>query len=159
LPYRNQSASLCIREKAMTEEKKTLFQRIPLIMPYFVLIAALYAGWTFYSRWSAADEARKAAQAQQVERARKEVELNGGSRLKITMLYAAPGVLRRGQSAQLCYGVVNAKNVSFDPPIPNVWPSLNRCVDVSPRKTSTYTLHADDGAGHSDVAHISVEVK
>lgn len=143
----------------MTEEKETLLQRIPLIMPIFVLIAALYAGWIFYSRWSSAEEARKAAQAQQVERARREVELNGGSRLKITMLYAAPGVLHRGQSAQLCYGVVNAKNVSFDPPIPNVWPSLNRCVDVSPRKTSTYTLHADDGAGHSELAQISVQVK
>ena len=143
----------------MTEEKKTLFQRIPLIMPAFILIVALYTGWIFYSRWSTAEEARKAAQAQEIERARKDVELNGGSRLKITMLYASVGALRRGQSSQLCYGVVNAKNVSFDPPIANVWPSLNRCVDVSPLKSTTYTLNADDGAGHSDKAQITIQVK
>ena len=83
----------------------------------------------------------------------------GGSRLKITMLYASVGALRRGQSSQLCYGVVNAKNVSFDPPILNVWPSLNRCVDVSPLKSTTYTLNADDGAGHSDKAQITIQVK
>ena len=43
-------------------------------------------------------------------------ELNGGSQLKITMLYASPGAVRKGQPVQICYGVVNAKNVAFDPP-------------------------------------------
>ena len=68
-------------------------------------------------------------------------------------------VVRKGQTAQICYGVVNAKNISFDPPIADVWPSMNRCVDVSPKKSTTYTLNADDGAGHSDKAQISVQVK
>lgn len=143
----------------MIDEKKTFFQRIPLIMPIFVLIAALYAGWIFYSRWNAEREARKAAEVQAIERARKDVELNGGTRLQIRMLYASPGELRRGESAQICYGVANAKNVSFDPPIANVWPSMNRCVDVSPARSTTYTLNADDGAGHSDKAQISIKVK
>lgn len=143
----------------MTEEKKTLFQRVPLIMPIFVLIAALYAGWIFYSRWSADREARKAAETQAIERARKDVELNGGTRLQIRTLYASPGEIPRGDSSQICYGVANAKNVSFDPPIANVWPSMERCVDVSPKKSTTYTLNADDGAGHSDKARVSVQVK
>lgn len=143
----------------MSDSGKTPLQRIPVIMPIVVLIAALYAGWIFYSRWNAAHEAKRAAAAQEVERIRKEVELNGGSELKITALYASSGVVRRGQALQLCYGVVNAKNVAFDPPIPDVWPSMSRCVDVAPKKSTTYTLTADDGAGHSEKAQLSIEVK
>jgi len=143
----------------MTESNHSFLKRIPLITPIFILMAALYCGWVFYSRWHAAVEARHAAEAKEIERARKDVELNGGSQLKITMLYASTGAVRRGQQVQICYGVANAKNVSFDPPIADVWPSRNRCVDVSPRKSTSYTLNADDGAGPSDKARISIEVK
>ena len=118
----------------MTEAKKNFLQRIPLIMPVFILLAALYTGWIFYSRWRAVADARHAAAAREVERARKEVELNGGSQLKITALYATAEAVRKGQPLQICYGVVNAKNASFDPPIPDVWPSMSRCVDVTPKK-------------------------
>jgi hypothetical protein len=140
-------------------EKRNFLQRLPLLMPIFILIAALYAGWIFYSRWNAAVEARRAAAAHEVERARKDVELNGGLQLKITGLYASAGAVRKGQSVQLCYGVVNAKNVAFDPPIPDVWPSMSRCVDVSPKRTTTYTLTADDGAGHSEKAQVTIAIK
>jgi hypothetical protein len=143
----------------MTDEKKSLFQRIPLIMPVFILLAALYAGWTVYSRWSEAAQAQRDAAASEAERARKDVELNGGSQLKITMLYASQASVRKGEKVQICYGVVNAKNVAFDPLIDNVWPSMNRCVDISPKKSTTYTLVADDGAGHTDKAQVSVQIK
>jgi hypothetical protein len=143
----------------MTDDNHNFLKRIPLIMPVFILIAALYSGWVFYSRWHDAAEARRAAEAREVERARKDIALNGGSQLKITMLYASAFAVRKGQPVQLCYGVVNAKNISFDPPVPDVWPSMNRCVDVSPKKSTTYTLNADDGAGHSDKAQVSVQVK
>jgi hypothetical protein len=142
-----------------TEAKKSFLKRIPLIMPVFILIAALYVGWMFYSRWSATMEARHAAAAREIERARQDIEINGGSQLKITMLYSSTGTVRKGHPVQICYGVINAKNVAFDPPIDAVWPSMNRCVDVSPKKSTTYTLHADDGAGHSDKAQIVVQVK
>jgi hypothetical protein len=142
----------------MTDERSSA-GRILRIMPVFVLIAALYAGWIFYSRWSDAVHARHNAAAREAERAREDVELNGGSQLKITMLYASAAVVRKGEKLQLCYGVVNAKNVAFDPPVDNVWPSMNRCVDVSPKKSTTYTLVADDGAGHADKAQVSVQVK
>jgi hypothetical protein len=142
----------------MTDERSSA-GRILRIMPVFVLIAALYAGWIFYSRWSDAVHARHNAAAREAERAREDVELNGGSQLKITMLYASPAVVGKGEKLQLCYGVVNAKNVAFDPPVDNVWPSMNRCVDVSPKKSTTYTLVADDGAGHADKAQVSVQVK
>jgi hypothetical protein len=134
-------------------------KRILVIMPAFVLIAAIYAGWIFYSRWSVARDTQRATAAHELERARKDVEMNGGTRLKITMLYATQGTVHKGQPAQICYGVVNAKNIAFDPPVADVWPSMNRCVDVSPSKSTTYTLTADDGAGHSDKAQIEVQVK
>jgi hypothetical protein len=143
----------------MTEPNHSFLKRILLIMPIFILIAALYCGWVFYSRWYAAAQARHAAEARVIERARKDVELNGGSQLKITMLYASTGAVRKGQPVQICYGVANAKNVSFDPPIADVWPSRNRCVDVSPRKSITYTLNVDDGAGHTDKSQVTVQVK
>jgi hypothetical protein len=143
----------------VTDAKKSLFGRVPLIMPIFIVIAALYAGWIFYSRWNTAREEHRAAAIREVESARKDIEINGGSQLKITMLYSSVDVVRKGQPVQICYGVVNAKNVAFDPPIEGVWPSMNRCVDVSPKKSTTYTLNADDGAGHSDKAQISVQVK
>jgi hypothetical protein len=143
----------------MTQAMKKLLKRTPLILPACILIAALYTGWTFYSRWNDARQADRGAAAREAERARKDVELNGGTQLKITMLYASPGAVTKGQSMKVCYGVVNAKNVAFDPPIEGVWPSMNRCVDVSPRKSTTYTLSADDGAGHFDKAQISVQVK
>lgn len=143
----------------MTDTKNGFLGRIPFIMPAFILIAALYAGWTFYSRWNDAAQARRAAAFHEAERARKDVELNGGQQLKITMLYASPGAVRKGQPVQICYGVVNAKNVAFDPLIYGVWPSMNRCVDVSPKKSTTYTLRADDGAGHATEAQLTVQVK
>ncbi len=117
-------------QEKMPEIKKSLFERFPRIMPVFILIAALYAAWIFYSRWREDVASRHAAAVQEVERARKDVELNGGTQLKITMLYASPDVVRKGQTAQICYGVVNAKNIAFVPPIDDVWPSMNRCVDV-----------------------------
>jgi hypothetical protein len=36
---------------------------------------------------------------------------------------------------------------------------MNRCVDVSPAKSTSYTLNADDGAGHSDKAQVAIEVR
>ena len=47
----------------------------------------------------------------------------------------------------MCYGVANAKTVSIDPPVEGVWPSVARCLNVSPRRTTVYTLTASDGAG------------
>jgi hypothetical protein len=63
----------------MIDDNKGFLNRIPLLMPIFVLIAALYAGWVFYSRWNATVEARRSAAVHERERARKDLELNGGS--------------------------------------------------------------------------------
>jgi len=64
----------------------------------------------------------------------------GGNRFEILHFYASPGVIRRGQTAQLCYGVSGAKTVRLEPQPNAVWPSFSRCVDVSPSKDTSYTV-------------------
>ena len=53
----------------------------------------------------------------------------------------------------------NAKKVTLDPPAGPVWPSYARCLDVSPTKTTTYTLTASDDAGHSTSQTFTVKVQ
>ncbi|MGC1619055.1 MAG: hypothetical protein WA765_11270, partial [Candidatus Acidiferrum sp.] len=83
----------------------------------------------------------------------------GGKEFTILDFYASPKVIRRGESAQLCYGVSNAKSVKLEPQTQAVWPSLAHCVDVSPRKTTTYTLTIEDGAAHTRSESIDLNVR
>jgi hypothetical protein len=127
-----------------------------------VLVVALGVAWIFYSRWQTNRtidaQARKKAAAEQRENAARTVELMGGSSFDILSFYAAPGAVRPGDSFELCYGVSNASSVKLDPPVASVWPSLSRCVSVTPKKTTTYTLIATDSAGHSKSATLTVTV-
>ena len=83
----------------------------------------------------------------------------GGSRFGILSFYASPGLIHRGDSAQLCYGVSNAKTVRLEPQTNPVWPSQARCVDVSPKKDTTYTLTAEDGQGNTKTMTVTVTVR
>lgn len=141
------------------DEKTGGLRRLPYLMLIAVLIATLYAAWVFYSRWNYVREQRRATAAAEIERARRDVALNGGDALKVLSLYAAPDVIHRGQTAQLCYGAANATDAAFDPPVKDVWPSRSRCVDVKPAKTTTYTFTVRDAAGRKDSAQVTVEVK
>jgi hypothetical protein len=49
--------------------------------------------------------------------------------------------------------------VKLEPQTEPVWPAFSRCVSASPRKTTTYTLTIEDGAGHSKAAAIEVKVR
>jgi hypothetical protein len=40
-----------------------------------------------------------------------------------------------------------------------VWPAFSRCIHVSPRKTTKYTLMIEDGEGHFKAATVEVEVR
>lgn len=127
-----------------------------------VVIVALGVGFTLYVRWQTnrdidARAAQKAAE-QQRENAARSVEMMGGSKFDILNFYAAPGAVRRGDSFLLCYGISNAASVKLDPPAGNVWPSLNRCFSVTPKKTETYTLTATDSAGKTKTASLTVTV-
>jgi hypothetical protein len=142
------------------EEKSPL--KNPLVYSSgVVLIVVLYVGYIFLSRWqeNRGIEQRAAAQraAAQQREDRATVEQLGGKDLAIQSFYGSPGEVRKGETVQLCYGVANAKVVKLEPQDNPVWPSYSRCVDVQPSKTTTYTLTAEDGAGHS--ATQSTEIK
>jgi hypothetical protein len=122
-------------------------------MPYTwaaVMIAVIYTGWTFYSR--SAETRRMEEEAAARKRAFDQKTLDMiGSDLKITQFYAS-GTL-------VCYGVANAKSVRIEPFIESITPSLSRCVQASPKRTTEYTLTAEDGAGHSVSQAIMVKVQ
>ena len=62
------------------------------------------------------EKAAQAATAKEREAAEKSVETLGGEKFDILGFYVTPGEIRRGDDAQLCYGVSNAKSVTIDPP-------------------------------------------
>ena len=62
--------------------------------------------------------------------------------VRILRFYASVGALTPGQSAQLCYSVVNAKSVRISP-MQTASPSQSTCLDVVPEHTTHYTLLAE----------------
>ena len=71
-----------------------------------------------------------------------------------------PSTIQAGEKSSLCYSVSNAKAVKIEPQAEEpVWPAFSRCVHVSPRKTTKYTLTIDDGAGHTKTASVEVKVQ
>ena len=72
------------------------------------------------------------------------VHLPGGSagRVRILQFRASVGALMQGETAQLCYGVENAKLVRIAPVAAHVLPATNRCMEIGPRHTTHYTIMA-----------------
>ena len=133
--------------------------RLRYITAVMFVVALLYVGWIFLSRWQAnrdlvAQQSRRQALADA-----REVEAMGGNNLEIQSFYPSPLVIKRGATGQLCYSVSNAKDVRIDPHVDNVWPSLSRCVDVAPKSDTTYTLTATDAAGHSVTQKTTIHVE
>ena len=126
------------------------------------ILVALVVGWILFSRWWGNRALEKRVLEQRTEKQREDdravLERMGGKELAIQSFYATPGEVRRGQSVQLCYGVANAKTVTLEPQPNPVWPSYSRCVDVSPTKTTTYTLTIADASGHSLAKTLQVTV-
>jgi hypothetical protein len=143
--------------------------RSPFKNPYLytalaLVAAAVYLVFVFLVRHESnrAFEHRNAEKATARQRADDQaaVEQMGGSQLAILAFYAIPASIGRGQSAQLCYDVANAKTVTLEPPAAgDVWPSHSRCVDVKPRKTTTYTLTVADASGKSTSQTAEVRVQ
>jgi hypothetical protein len=128
-----------------------------------VVLVALYVGWIFYSRWrenraieQGIDQQRAAERRAEAQRIGQQF---GGTSLAILNFYADPPTLRRGETADLCYGVANAKSVRLEPPSGPVWPSYARCFQISPKKTTTYTLSASDAAGHTKTTTVTVRIR
>ena len=133
------------------------------LLPYTtvaVIIAALYVAWTFYSRYESNKQAVERIQAQR-EAARKRVvdQIYGSGEIRFTAFTADNGVLQRGQTTQLCYGVVNAESVTLNPAVEPIKPSYHHCVEIAPKQTTTYTLTAKDAAGHSKSESLTIRVQ
>lgn len=143
-------------------DSKTV-RKNPLLYSSIVIgIALLYVGWIFFSRRQenrAIDQKiRDEAAQKQRENDRAAVEQLGGNEFAIQMFYASPDVISRGESTRLCYGVSNAKTVKLEPQSNPVWPSHSRCVEVTPTKTTIYTLTIMDAAGNTKSQTVEVKV-
>lgn len=137
--------------------KNPLMYSTPLLL--FVM---LYVGWILYSRHQENRAYEQRIHNQQARKQREQdqaaIEQLGGSELAIQMLYATPQI-HRGETAQVCFGVTNAKSVSLEPQSNPVWPSHNLCVDVKPVRTTTYTLTALASDGKSVSQQVTVAVR
>ena len=65
---------------------------------------------------------------------------------RITQFYATAPRLAAGEKDLLRYGVANARNVWLSPPRQEVSAALSRCVEVTPKESTTYTLTAEGRA-------------
>lgn len=122
----------------------------------------LYVSYILYARYESSRQYERQTKERQAEQRREEdrlaVEQLGGSELAIRGLYVSPASVHPGESAQLCYDVANAKTVTLDPPAGTVWPSHSRCLTLSPRKTTTYTLSIADAAGNKVSQSVELRV-
>jgi hypothetical protein len=146
-----------------TDEPLGRLRRL-LKFTWIVLLAAfIYVGYVFYSRRQENREFEQKQAEMQTEQQRaddeKTVEQLGGNRFEILNFYATPGSVHPGETVEVCYGVSNAKSVQLEPQSEPVWPSQSRCVKFTPRKTTTYTLTAQDAAGNKKTATVEVKVR
>ena len=144
------------------EQKSPL--RNPLLYTSAVVLAALLGVvYVMFSRWQEHRSIDRQATEQRAEKQREEdrvaLEQLGGKDFTILSFYASPTVIRRGESAQLCYGVANAKSVKLEPQTQPVWPSAAHCVDVSPTKSMTYTLTVVNAAGATKSQTVELKVR
>lgn len=144
-------------------EPKSLLKNPLLYSSAILVVALLGVVFVMFSRWQdSRNMERQAAQARaekQHEQDRAAVEQLGGREFRILSFYASPAVIRRGESAQLCYGVANAKTVRLEPQPQPVWPSTAHCVDVSPVKSTTYTLTIEGDTGTVLSQDVAIKVR
>ncbi len=79
--------------------------------------------------------------------------------VRILRFYASVGLVMTGESAQLCYGVENAKSVRISPPVAGVYPSARRCLQVVPEHTTHYTILAEGYDGKIVVQSLTLPVE
>jgi hypothetical protein len=151
-----------LTENRGTTETKSVLKNPFVYTSLALLVVAIYVVWIFLSRHLADRAYQERVRSQQAEKQRASdqaaIEQLGGSELAIQMLYATPEI-GRGETAQVCFGVANAKSVTLEPESNPVWPSHNLCVDVKPKKTTTYTLTATGADGKAVTQQVTVAVK
>lgn len=78
---------------------------------------------------------------------------------KITSFAASPTSFTSGESAQLCYELVNAVNARIDPTLGELNDKNKSCLKVEPRQTTNYTLYATGGDGKTVSTQLTVNVE
>lgn len=148
--------------KLPSQPVKPIFKLPFLYSIIIALCAGLYLGFVLFTRWESnrTFEKRNAVKAAEEQHANDvaAVQSLGGSELGIRAFYLSPPAVYAGESSQICYDVANAKTVTIDPPVGEVWPSHSRCLDVSPKKTTKYTLTITDAKGQSTSQSIELKV-
>jgi hypothetical protein len=144
-------------------EPKSLLKNPLLYSSAVLAVAPLGVVFVMISRWQESrNNERRAAQERaekQREQDRLAVEQLGGKEFAILSFYASPTAIRRGESAQFCYGVANAKTVKLEPQSQTVWPSMAHCVDVSPAKSTIYTLTAENAQGKKLSQDVEIKIR
>lgn len=141
-------------------EPRSGFRIYLIVSAVAFLFAGLYVGWVLYTRWQANQEIVEKAAEKRRAQDQQSFEAMGGNRFDILGYTANPATIQQGERSSLCYSVSNAKAVKMEPETEEpVWPAFSRCVHVSPRKTTTYTLTIEDGAGHTKSATVEVKVQ
>ncbi len=136
----------------------SLLRRAIPFLTAILLAAVAYDAWVFYSRWSSSRQAERTEQAKKAADARQTLNALGGGGLKILTFYAAPGAIRRGDHASLCYGVAGAQSVRVEPAIEALHPALSYCLQVAPERDTQYKLIAQDAAGHTATVSVTLQV-
>jgi hypothetical protein len=132
------------------------------ILPYttvLLIVAAAYAGYTFYSRWSSAREAESRAADAKLQADKNVSAALGGNEVVKLLTFTAPSYAKRGEPINLCYGVSNAVSVTVEPHIEDTKPSYLHCMQTVFKKETTYTLTAKDAAGRSVGGSLTVHVQ
>ena|ERR1700733_8912150 len=116
-----------------------------------VFLTGLYSGWILWQRHKSQTPPPAPVAVDPLAKY--------GSDVKIVQFYPAPSTITKGGKALLCYTVVNATGVRLDPPVESVWPSISRCFEVSPARSTRYTLTAEDANHKTASATVEVVVK
>ena len=125
-----------------------------------VVLAMLYVGYVFYSRWSENRNAQDKIHQQEVADAQKTIDAYGSGHVKVLNYTIGPSIVHRGEKVTICYGVSNAKTVTIDPkPEGETWPSVSRCVEAAPKNDTTYTITAADDKGQTDTKSLAIKVQ
>jgi hypothetical protein len=153
------------KEMTLSSEPQTnsIFKNPLLYSSFALAIVTLVVSWILFSRWQENKQIDRQSQAARNEKQRENdrtaLDQFGGKALDIQSFYASPGAVHHGESVQLCYGVANAKTVKLEPQPNPVWPSYSRCVEVTPTRTTTYTLTIQDAAGNTKTQSVEVKVE
>lgn len=142
-------------------KESSILSRLLVITSIGIVIAALYVAWTFYSRHQSTQEAEQAAQKKQEDRQKRVAQqIFGSGEIKFSTFSIDTSVLKRGETTQLCYGVVNATSVKLDPPPPEpLKPSYRHCLEIAPKKTTTYTITASNDKGETQSQSLTLRVE